>query len=99
MTDPSSERSCRTNARKVGRSFSRTRFFGDFVMWQDRPHGSIRLASAAPAWVVGAVDDVDVCNDQPGRIDDDAKRALHLALAAAGHAEEAAENRILEQRI
>ena len=51
--------------------------------------------------LVGALDDVDVGDDEAGRIDHHARaeRALHLLLLAAGHAEEAAEDRIVQERI
>ena len=52
--------------------------------------------------LVGALDDVVVGDDQAGRIDDHARaeRALHLlAGCCAGHAEEAAEDRVVQQRI
>ena len=51
--------------------------------------------------LVGAFDDVVVGHDEAGRIHHDARsqRALHLLRLLAGHAEEAAEDRIVEQRI
>ena len=52
--------------------------------------------------LVGALDHVHIGDDEAGRIDDHAgaERALHLpAAAVARHAEEAAEDRIVEQRI
>ena len=51
--------------------------------------------------LIGALDDVVVGHDQAGRIDHHARseRALHLLRLLAGHAEEAAEDRIVEQRI
>ena len=51
--------------------------------------------------LVGALDHVHIGDDQAGWIDDHAgaERTLHLAAAAARHAEEAAEDRIVEQRI
>src|SRR6185312_5920492 len=53
--------------------------------------------------LVRAFDDVDVRDDQAGRIDDDAgaERALHLRRPAGqtAAAEELAEDRIVEQRI
>ncbi len=51
--------------------------------------------------LVRALDDVDVGDDEAGGIDDDAgaERALHLLGLLARHAEEAAEDRVVEQRI
>ncbi len=51
--------------------------------------------------LVGALDDVDIGHDQARRIHHHARsqRALHLLRLLAGHAEEAAEDRIVEQRI
>ena len=51
--------------------------------------------------LVCALDDVDIGYDKTGRIDHYARsqRALHLFRLLAGHAEEAAEDRIIEQRI
>ena len=51
--------------------------------------------------LVGALDDVVVGHDEAGRIHHHARsqRALHLLRLLAGHAEEAAEDRIVEQRI
>ena len=50
---------------------------------------------------VAPSDHVHVGDDEAGRIDDHAgaERALHLAAAVAGDAEEVAEDRIVEQRI
>ncbi len=51
--------------------------------------------------LVGALDDMVVGDDKPGSIDHHAgsERTLHLFGLLAGHAEEAAKNRIVEQRI
>lgn len=67
-------------------------------------HGGFELALVGQRHLdlVGTLDDVDVGDDQPGRIDDDAgaERTLHLvARPARTAAEEAAEDRIVEQRV
>ena len=51
--------------------------------------------------LIGALDDVVVGDDEPGRIDHHARseRALHLLGLLAGHAEEAAEDRVVQQRV
>ena len=51
--------------------------------------------------LVGALDDVVVGDDEAGRIDHHARsqRALHLLRLLAGHAEEAAEDRVVQQRV
>ncbi len=51
--------------------------------------------------LVGALDHVVVGDDEAGGVDDDAgaERALQLVAVAARHAEEAAEDRVLEQRV
>ena len=51
--------------------------------------------------LVGAFDDMDVGHDQTGRVHHHprSERSLHLFRLLAGHAEEAAEDRVVEQRI
>ena len=51
--------------------------------------------------LVGALDHVHIGDDEAGGVDDHAgaERALHLPAAAALHAEELAEDRIVEQRV
>ena len=67
--------------------------------------GRLELALVGERYLdlVGAFDDVHIGDDEAGGVRDHAgaERALHLALSAgtARHAEEAAENRIVEQRV